>query len=74
MDFEKKIKRLEEIVSAMEAGDLPLESSLKFFEEGVRLTKECHTQLGEAEQKVKLLLGVDANGGPVTKDFDVEKA
>lgn len=69
MDFEKRLKRLEEIVEMMEQGDLALENSLKLFEEGVKLTKECHQQLNEAEQKVKLLLSVDAHGQPVTKDF-----
>ncbi len=69
MDFEKKIKRLEEIVSAMEDSDLALEKSLTLFEEGVKLSKECHVQLNEAENKVKLLTGVDQNGQPVTKDF-----
>lgn len=74
MDFEKRLKRLEEIVEMMEQGDLALENSLKLFEEGVKLTKECHQQLNEAEQKVKLLLGVDAQGQPVTKDFVGEDA
>lgn len=69
MDFEKKLKRLEEIVESMEDGELPLENSLKLFEEGVKLTKDCHKQLSEAEQKVRLLLGVDEKGNPVMKDF-----
>ncbi len=69
MDFEKKLTRLEEIVESMESSDLALEQSLKLFEEGVKLTKECHGQLNEAEQKVKLLLGVDSQGVAVTKDF-----
>lgn len=67
--FEKKLKRLEEIVQAMESEDLELEKSLGLFEEGVRLTKECQTHLTQAEQKVRMLLGVDANGNPITKDF-----
>lgn len=69
MDFEKKLTRLEEIVAQMESGDLSLEDSLKSFEEGVRLSRECNTQLSQAEQKVKLLLNVDANGTAVTEDF-----
>lgn len=69
MDFEKKIKRLEEIVQSMEQGDQSLEKSLELFEEGVKLSRECHTKLNEAELKVKQLLGVDADGNPVTKDF-----
>lgn len=73
MDFEKKLKRLEEIVGTMEKGNLPLEESLKFFEEGVKLSKECHEQLSKAEQKVKLLLAVDENGNTQTKDFTIEQ-
>ena len=69
MDFEKKLTRLEEIVTQMESGDLSLEDSLKSFEEGVRLSRECNTQLSQAEQKVKLLLTVDASGQAVTEDF-----
>lgn len=72
MDFEKKLGRLEEIVSKMEAGDLALEDSLKLFEEGVKLSRDCNTQLTEAEQKVKLLLSVDASGKAVTEDFQLK--
>jgi len=69
MDFEKKLKRLEEIVYKMEKGELPLEDSLKLFEEGVKLSRECHTRLNEAESQVKVLMGFDEKGGAVTKDF-----
>lgn len=69
MDFEKKLGRLEEIVEKMETGELSLEESLKLFEEGVKLSRECNVQLSDAEQKVKLLLGVDAEGQAVTRDF-----
>lgn len=72
MDFEKKLGRLEEIVGKMETGELTLEDSLKLFEEGVKLSRECNTQLSEAEQKVKLLLGIDDDGQPVTSDFSAD--
>jgi len=72
MDFEKKLSRLEEIVTKMEGGDLSLEDSLKFFEEGVKLSRECNSQLAQAEQKVKLLLSVDASGVAVTEDFQMK--
>lgn len=74
MDFEKRLTRLEEIVEKMEGGELALEDSLKLFEEGVKLTKECHKQLSDAELKVKQLMGVDASGQPVTKAFSDEEA
>ncbi len=73
MDFEKKIKRLEDIVQSMEGGDLALENSLKLFEEGVKLSRDCHSQLNEAEQKVKLLLSVDVQGNSQTQDFVIPK-
>jgi exodeoxyribonuclease VII small subunit len=69
MDFEKNIKRLEEIVQKLEAGALPLDESLKFFEEGVKISRECNQKLTEAEQKVKLLLSVNPDGTEVTKDL-----
>ncbi len=69
MDFETKLNRLEAIVDKMEGGDLALEDSLKMFEEGVKLARECQTQLTAAEQKVKVLTAVDADGTPQTTDF-----
>lgn len=73
MSFEKKILKLEEIVSQMEKGDLPLEKALKSFEEGVTLSRECSKELEEAEQKVKLLIGMDANGEAKTENFEVKE-
>ena len=73
MDFEKKLGRLEEIVQKMEKGDLALEESLKLFEEGVKLSRECHQRLNEAESKVKLLMSVGADGQPVCTDFTPEE-
>jgi exodeoxyribonuclease VII small subunit len=70
MDFEKRLNRLEEIVGKMETGELTLEDSLKLFEEGVKLSRDCNSQLNEAEQKVKLLLGIDDEGVPVMSDFE----
>lgn len=69
MDFETKLNRLEEIVDKMESGDLALEDSLKMFEEGVKLARECQTQLNAAEQKVKVLTAIDPDGTAKTTDF-----
>lgn len=74
MDFEKKLGRLEDIVDKMETGELTLEDSLKLFEEGVKLSRDCNVQLSEAEQKVKLLLGVDTDGNAIERDFASEEA
>ena len=54
--FEKSISRLEALVERMEDGNLSLEESLKTFEEGIKLTRECQQALKTAEQKVKLLI------------------
>ena len=62
MEFEKKLSRLEEIVQKMEKGELPLEQSLKLFEEGIKLSRECHVQLNQAEEKVKKLVSIDEKG------------
>ena len=72
MDFEKKLNRLEEIVQKMEKGELGLDDSLKLFEEGVKLSRECHSQLTTAEAQVKKLTGFDDNGKPITETFNVE--
>lgn len=72
MKFENKLGRLEEIVQKMESGELPLEESLKLFEEGVKLSRECNKELDSAEQKVKKLVGVDAEGRPLLEDFNIE--
>lgn len=72
MDFEKKLGRLETIVQKMEKGDLPLDESLKLFEEGVKLSRECQSQLTKAEAQVKKLIGFDENGKALKEDFNEE--
>jgi exodeoxyribonuclease VII small subunit len=67
LDFEQALVELERVVVAMEAGNMPLEESLKAFEQGVRLTRECQQALLEAEQKVELLL--NTNKGTDTRPF-----
>ena len=62
--FEESLTRLDEIVKALEAGDVPLEESMKLFEEGTKLAAACSKQLDQAEQKIlKLTKGPD--GEPV---------
>jgi exodeoxyribonuclease VII small subunit len=67
--FEDALARLETIVGQLEKGDLPLEESLKIFEEGVRLSKNCLKMLEEAERKVEILLQ-DKDGRKRPKPFD----
>lgn len=54
--FEDSLKQLEKIVEQLEKGDLPLEDSIKLFEEGVRLSTACKQELDDAEGKVQILL------------------
>ena len=56
INFEKAFTELEELVKKMEGGDLSLEESLKYFERGMLLTKNCQQALNKAEQKVRILL------------------
>lgn len=53
--FEQAMARLEEIVTGLEQGDLPLDESLSLYEEGAKLMKQCNTLLDKAEQKVMKL-------------------
>jgi exodeoxyribonuclease VII small subunit len=54
--FEESLKQLEIIVGQLEKGDLPLEDSIKLFEEGIRLSAVCKEELDAAEGKVQILL------------------
>ena len=55
-DFESALKRLEEIVKKLENGELSLDSALELFEEGIKLSRFCHTKLEQAERRVEILL------------------
>lgn len=55
-NFEESLKQLESIVSQLERGDLPLEESIKLFEDGIRLSAVCKQELDNAEGKVQILL------------------
>lgn len=69
MTFEQQITRLEELVSALEQGDVQLADSLALFEEGTKLIASCTKQLDQAEQQVvKLMKGPD--GAPVEQPFE----
>ena len=66
--FEQNMQRLEQIVRAMERGDVPLEESLKLFQEGTELVRDCGKLLDEAQLQVKKIM-TDSNGEPVEEDF-----
>jgi len=71
MSFEQSMARLDEIVTALERGDAPLEEAMKLFEEGSRLMRECTQMLDQAEQKVTLLTANEA-GEPQEQPFQGE--
>lgn len=71
LSFEESMLRLEQIVRAMERGDVALEESLKLFREGTELVQSCGKLLDEAQLQVKKI-ATDGNGNPVEEDFQHE--
>ena len=69
--FETSLAELEQIVTKLEDGDLPLEESLELFEKGIKLSRECRERLTKAERRIEILMK-DADGEMVTKEFDLE--
>ncbi len=70
--FEEALARLEAIVAELERGELPLEDSMRIFEEGIKLSKVCLKMLEEAEHKVEILVK-DKDGKKRTRTFDLEE-
>ena len=54
-NFNKGLDELEEIITKMESGDISLEDSLKYFEKGVKIHRQCHNALKDAEQRINIL-------------------
>ena len=71
LKFEDSLARLEQIVTALEAGNLPLEESLKVFEEGITLARRCARYLDEAERRIEVLVK-DEGGAASTEPFVVD--
>ena len=69
--FEESMVRLEQIVRAMERGDVPLEESLKLFQEGTELIRSCGKILEDAELQVKKIMTAP-DGSPVEVEFEHE--
>lgn len=68
MTFEQSMQRLEQIVRAMERGDVALDESLKLFQEGAELVRSCGKLLDEAELQIKKVTAA-ADGSPRMEDF-----
>jgi exodeoxyribonuclease VII small subunit len=74
-DFEASLQQLEKIVEQLESGDLSLADSLKHFEQGVSLSKQCHAMLDQARQSVELLTNPeDENSAVEFSDDDPESS
>ena len=69
--FEESMQRLEQIVRAMERGDVPLEESLKLFQEGTELVQSCGKLLDKAQLQVTKIMTA-ADGSPVEEAFEDE--
>lgn len=69
--FEESMARLEQIVRAMERGDVALEESLKLFQEGTELVRSCQKLLDDAQLQVKKIMTAP-DGSPVEEDFQDE--
>ena len=67
-NFDQSLRQLEKIVEKMEGDDLPLEESIKLFEEGMKLSKTCQAALKEAEGKIQKL----SEQGDTLVDFEEE--
>lgn len=72
MTFETSLQRLEQIVRTLERGEAPLEESLKLFQEGTELVRNCETMLEKAELQVKKIMTAQ-DGSPVEEDFQDEQ-
>jgi exodeoxyribonuclease VII small subunit len=68
-NFERAMKRLEEIVEKMESGDLALEDLLVRYEEGMKLVKVCQDRLAAAEQRIEIITR-NSIGQPIVKEFE----
>lgn len=69
-NFEESMKKLETIVTELENGNLNLDESVKKFEEGMKIAKQCNTILEDAEKKITILLEKD--GELKEEEFDAE--
>mgnify|MGYP003592782385 FL=1 len=61
INFEEAMKKLEQITAELEKGDLSLDESVKKFEEGIKLSKECNKILEDSEKRINILINNDGN-------------
>ncbi len=70
LSFEQALQRLEQIAAELEEGQLGLSDALRRYDEGVQRLRQCYEFLNQAERKIELLSGIDAEGNPITAPFD----
>lgn len=68
--FEESVSELQQIVSRLEDGALPLEDSMSQFERGISLLKNCYQVLEQAEQRIEILTGIGEDGSAETEPLD----
>mgnify|MGYP000389915451 FL=1 len=61
INFEEAMKKLEQITAELEKGELSLDESVKKFEEGIKLSKECNKILEDSEKRINILINNDGN-------------
>lgn len=69
VNFEDSMRQLENIVQELESGELNLDDSMKKFEDGIKISKQCSSYLEEAEKKISILVQ-EKNGEVAEKDFN----
>ncbi len=74
LNFEAALAEVEAIVQELESGDTDLTQSLAQYEVGIKRLKQCHDLLQQAERRIELLSGFDADGNPVTEPFETDDA
>ena len=71
-NFETQLAALERIVRELERGEQPLEESLRLFEDGVKLARECQERLNKAERRIEILMR-DDDGKPVLETLNTDE-
>lgn len=72
LNFEEAMDRLEEIVSELENGDVPLEKAIDLFQQGMKLSQVCGSKLEQVERKIEMI--VEEDGELRKKPFDTSES
>jgi exodeoxyribonuclease VII small subunit len=70
--FEEQLAELERVVDRLESGGLPLDESVKLFEDGMRLSNACKSQLSAAESRIQVLLEPESGGAVRVQELDID--